>query len=190
MNSKHSPVFLIAVDAGEMTIIERLIAEGRMPNLAMLRQGGKSGTLKPRLFHFEAMTWHRLNEGKNVSPRYFQKVWNQDAMGSILARGGEFEPRNPFWVDIARAGARVALVDVPLVRSNIEEAASLFVKGWQAANDQVRIAEPTGLLKELTTRFGAPVLAEEPYGRQRKTQLLDYRERAIRATEQAGRFNA
>lgn len=161
-----------------------------MPNLAALRQGGKTGKLKPRLFHFEAMSWHRLNEGRNVSPRYFQKVWNQDAMGSILARGGDFQPRDPFWVNIARAGARVALVDVPLVRSNIEGAASLFLKGWQAANDQARSAEPTGLLRDLVARFGPPIMAQEPYGRQRKSQLLDYRERAIRATEQAGEINA
>lgn len=190
MRQERRQVVLIAIDAADSSIIGHLTAAGRMPNLARLWRGGKTGLLEPRLFHFEAMTWHRFNEGRNVSPRYFQKVWNQEAMGSILARGGDFEPRNPFWLDIARAGARVALVDVPLLRSNIQGAAALFVKGWQAANDQGRSAEPGGLLKDLTARFGPPLLAREPYGRQRKSELLEYRERAIRATLQAGEINA
>ncbi len=39
------PVIIIGIDAAEIDVLDRLVAEGRLPNLARLRQQGRWGRL-------------------------------------------------------------------------------------------------------------------------------------------------
>ena len=40
------PVILIGIDAAEINVLDRLVAEGRLPNLAKLRGQGRRGRLQ------------------------------------------------------------------------------------------------------------------------------------------------
>jgi choline dehydrogenase-like flavoprotein len=46
------PVILIGLDAAEIDVVDRLVAAGRMPNLARLRQRGRWGRLQTEPPHF------------------------------------------------------------------------------------------------------------------------------------------
>src|SRR5918998_3484023 len=51
------PVILIGIDAAEIDVLDRMVSEGRLPNLAKLRQEGRSGRLQTEPPHFLSLVW-------------------------------------------------------------------------------------------------------------------------------------
>jgi predicted AlkP superfamily phosphohydrolase/phosphomutase len=78
--SDTPPVILIGLDAAEIDVVERLVADGRMPNLARLRQQGRWGRLRTEPPHFLSMVWSTFFGGSRLGEQgwYFNKIWNPD----------------------------------------------------------------------------------------------------------------
>ncbi len=184
------PLILIGLDAGEITIIERLISEGRLPAMARLWHQGTRAGLQPRLGIFEGMNWDRWLEGRDVSRRYHYKVWRPDRMGFGLAWTKEYRPRQPFWQDIAAAGARVGVMDMPFAGTHLQPDVAWNLKGWQSATDATPMSVPGSIMAQTEREFGRPTMQEEIYGRQTGPGLLRLRSETIAAAEQGGRIAA
>ncbi len=180
-------VVLIGLDASDIGRIEQLIEAGRMPNLARLREAGQHGRLRGRLHHFDAMTWPRWTEGRNVTRHYSPKIWQPDSMTFALT-GERWQARPPFWVAAARAGAKVAILDVPHATMHPNGAAS-YIKGWQI-DLGARVSAPAGLWDEIGRRFGAPIMRAERYGVRSPAFYPKLRADLLAATEQAGGIGA
>ena len=176
-------VILIGLDACDIGRIERLVAAGRMPNLAALREAGQQGLLRGRLHHFEGMTWPRWLEGRDLSNHYFFKMWRRDSM-TFAPAVDCWEPRPPFWAHLAAAGAKMAVLDVPYSSTRPHGAAS-YVRGWQNRVGG-RASAPAKLWDEMARRFGAPAGRPERYGLQATARHAELRADGLAVAEQAG----
>jgi predicted AlkP superfamily phosphohydrolase/phosphomutase len=178
------PVFLIGLDAADLTRIERLAACGRMPNLAAILAGGVCGRVRSLPAGLSAMIWPKWFEGGRAGSWYFPKKWNPARMRLewITATSGDPEP---FWCDLDRRGLRVCVADVPQAPLGPLQH-GVFVQGWQAHDLFERSSEPAGLWKELAKTCGTPFLDRERYGPQTAARLMALREQLLAATAQAG----
>lgn len=180
-------VVLIGLDSSDIGRIDQLVEAGRMPNLARLRRSGQHGRLRARLHHFEAMAWPRWTEGRDLSKHYFTKIWRPDSMTFELVRE-DWEPRPPFWAHLARAGAKIGVMDVPHASVQPHGAAS-YVKGWQTEIG-TRASAPERLWSEISRRFGRPRMLPEPYGMRSAAYYSKLHAQLLAATEQAGAIGA
>src|SRR6266404_8298152 len=78
--SDTPPVILIGLDAAEIEVVDRLVADGRMPNLARLRQQGRWGRLQTEPPHCLSLVWSTFFCGTRLGEQgwYFNKIWNPD----------------------------------------------------------------------------------------------------------------
>ncbi|MEO1019382.1 MAG: hypothetical protein AAFY56_17070 [Pseudomonadota bacterium] len=181
---------VIGLDAGELNIIRRLIDQGRLPTIAHLFREGTEGHLEPRLGEFEGMNWDRWLEGRDVSRRYHHKVWRPDRMGYSLSWTDEYLPRQPFWQDVASAGAHVGVMDIHFCGTHRQPDVSWILQGWQLSSDPRPASRPLSVVDELKQTVGKPAMGPEIYGRQTGAGLLKLRTELIAAAEQAGRIVA
>jgi predicted AlkP superfamily phosphohydrolase/phosphomutase len=178
------PVWLIGLDAADLSRIERLAACGDMPYLAEILGRGARGRVSSVPTGLSAMIWPKWFEGGHTGSRYFSKQWNPDRMclERITATRGDPEP---FWCDLDRRGLKVCVVDVPQA-PKLPLRHGVAIQGWQVHDLFDRWSEPSGLWKELTRDHGAPLLGPESYGRQTPASLLALRRQLLAATRQAG----
>ena len=66
-----SPVVLIGLDAAETDVVDRLIAEGRMPVLAALRARGSRGRIQTEPRGFLSLVWSTFTcwSSRQTQPR-------------------------------------------------------------------------------------------------------------------------
>jgi hypothetical protein len=106
-------VILIGIDAAEIDVLDRPVAEGRLPNLARLRQQGRCGRLRTKPPHFLSLVVHLLLVGEQGW--YFNKIWNPDRQ-CLQYLDPAWLPVQPFWASLDPS-YRVAIVDLPYVAS-------------------------------------------------------------------------
>jgi predicted AlkP superfamily phosphohydrolase/phosphomutase len=182
-----APVVMVGLDAADSVLVDRLVAEGAMPNLASLRAGGCFGRLEPRPPAFLSMVWPSLINGVPVTQHgwYFNKVWSPDRM-RLEHVGRGWLPQQPFWEPLVRAGGRAAILDVPFAPAPDPGFPGLFVTGWQCHDDAAHSAQPEGLWRELVGRFGKPALTPEMFGPQTASSLQKLTQELLAATRQMG----
>ena len=184
------PAVLIGLDATEITYIEELLAAGRLPNLQRLRDRGCSGQLQTSPPDFLSMVWPSFHSGSRLSQHgwYFNKLWRYERQRLEYA-SSDWLPQQPFW-DSIDPSFRLALLDIPFAPQPPASINGVFLNGWQNHDDFGRYSYPTGLLRDLTSRFGRPVLQPEWFGHQSAASLDRLREEMLGADEQFGRLNA
>lgn len=186
-----APIVMVGLDAADSVLVDRLVAEGAMPNLAVLRRQGCSLRLEPRPPAFLSMVWPSLINGTPVTRHgwYFNKVWNPDRM-RLEHVGRGWLPQEPFWMPLARAGGRAAILDVPFAPAPEPGFGGLFLTGWQCHDDAAHGSEPRGLWRELAGRFGRPALGPEMFGPQTVASLRRLARELLAATRQMGELAA
>src|SRR3954469_24828842 len=96
--SEAPPVILIGLDAAEIDVVDRLVAAGRMPNLARLRQQGTWGRLRSEPPHFLSLVSSTFFCGTRLGEHgwYFGKLWNPDRQ-CLQQVDPSWLPVEPFW---------------------------------------------------------------------------------------------
>jgi predicted AlkP superfamily phosphohydrolase/phosphomutase len=154
-------LLVVGIDAGDPDLIREGVEAGRLPNLAALLGRGVSGpTTNPPGLYVGAV-WPSFYTG--VSPaRHGRHCYCQ------LRSGGydtpRFRPRDlrhePFWEALARAGRRLAVLDVPKTFVS-ETLDGLQLCDWGTHDPEGEIqSHPPGLAEEVVARFGS-----DPVGR-------------------------
>lgn len=153
-------------DAASVPLLERLLAEGKLPALAELRRRGTWYPLEGPATHFAAGAYQTLYSGHDLREHglYFPFQWS--ASEQRLRYFTHFSGPEAVWERAARAGADSLVVDpyesrVPRVRRGAH------LSGWQFANRFIlpRWSDPPNLHRQLARLFGRPPLVEEVYGR-------------------------
>lgn len=170
----HAPerrrrVVLLGLDAADSGLLTKGMDEGRLPNLARLRDQGAWAHVPPLHGFGSGAVWPSFATG--VSPakhgRYF---YRQVGPGSYEARS--FTPdqfrADPMWVQASRAGRRVAVFDVPKVGLG-DSVNGMIAVDWISHGpvySEMR-TQPPEFGGELTDRFGANPLwkCDMPGGR-------------------------
>lgn len=154
--SNHGRVVLIGLDAADSQLLIAAIDAGHLPNLAKMRARGAWGKVPPMAGFGSGAVWPSFSTG--VSPakhgRYF---YRQVGPGSYEAQ--DFHPDrfrvDPVWVQVSRAGRRVAVFDVPKVGLS-EEINGVMAVDWishGAVYPELRTF-PESFAAELTGAFG------------------------------------
>jgi predicted AlkP superfamily phosphohydrolase/phosphomutase len=178
------PVILIGFDATEIDVVERLLAAGRLPNLARLRQQGRWGRLQTEPPHFLSLVWSTFFCSSRLGDHgwYFNKIWNPEHQ-RIEVADPSWLPLQPFWLSLDQS-YRVALLDLPYSTPLPAGPNMTVLSGWQCHDDFGRNALPSGLWAQLSKRHGRPRMARELFGPQDSATLLAQREEVVEGNRQ------
>ena len=107
---------MIGLDAAEITLVERWMEEGLLPNLRSLRKQGAFGRLKSTADWLVGSPWPSFYTGTPPAEHgmYHYLIWRPEHM--VTERPSpDWLPLRPFWRGLGDVGRRVVAVDVPIV---------------------------------------------------------------------------
>lgn len=183
--SAPTPVLMLGLDAAELSLIERFIAEGKLPALARLRQRGCSGRLHSPALSFAGGVWPSFYTGQDVPWHgiFHNKLWRPDAMRCEVPTDRWITSR-PFWEHLGKHGHRVCIVDVPMILGKPRPVNGLYLGGW-GTHDLISSGSwPSTLWSELRRRHGRPIMPKEHFGPQTARSLESLAASLLRSTEQ------
>ena len=180
-----SSLLLIGFDATDPERIDRLVAEGRMPRLAELRQGARRGLLESRPDAFVNMVWPTLVSGMQAGDHgwHSAKMWRAERM-RLEYGDPDWLPLRPFWTALEEAGARLGILDVPFAPPPSARFEGVFLSGWQTHDEALAGSRPAGLRRRLLRRHGRPALGPELFGPQTPATLESLHRRALASVRQ------
>lgn len=163
-----SRILVIGFDACEITLVERWIAAGRLPNLAKLRDRIRAFRLGNPMETLPGAIWPEINTGVSSGRMGDFYVPNQLRTGESRLRAtrpDDIDPTRYYWAEASRAGRRVAVIDpvqaVPVAGLN---GIQLYEWGLHDRTFQVS-SDPPELLAGIRERFGDhPVLSCDTHG--------------------------
>jgi len=146
---------MVALDACDCAIAERLASNGRMPSLADLLARGTSGAVEPPYAVWVSALWpsvwsaclpHRLDYYNWIELRPEDYVRSLTEIRAVRQR--------PFWEALSAAGLRVAVLDVPHAPPPAE-LDGVFLGEW-GAHDRHHglVSHPPELAAEIVARLG------------------------------------
>ena len=182
--SPTPPVILIGLDAAEIEVVDRLVADGRMPNLARLRWQGRWGRLQTEPPHFLSLVWSTFFCGTQLGEHawYFGKIWNPDRQ-QLQHVDPAWLPLQPFWASLDPS-YRLAILDLPYATALPARPNMTVLNGWQCHDDFGHNALPPGLWAHLSERHGKPRMTPEVFGPQDEATLLAQRQEVLDGNRQ------
>jgi predicted AlkP superfamily phosphohydrolase/phosphomutase len=175
-------IAVLQFDSASPSLLSRLGAEGRLPNLEALRTRGRSIDLQSPAEHFPASAYQTLYRGVEVGDHglFYPFQWSPSAQSIRLA--GEFEAAPAIWERLARGGRSTLAID-PYECHAPDVAEGVLVCGWGMRERVVlgRWARPDGVDRRLRRRHGRPPDVTEVFGAQRAAELRRLRERFLAA---------
>jgi hypothetical protein len=188
-----SRVLVVGFDACEVTLIEREIAAGRLPNFAKLRDRSLGFHLANPMETLPGAIWPEINTGVSSGTMGHFYIPNQLRTGEArlrATRAADIDASKYYWAHASSAGCRVAVLDpvqaVPVAGLN---GIQLFEWGLHDRTFDVS-SDPPELLDGIRAEFGdhpihsCDVHGQTPDGYRR---LLDGLLKGLRAS--AGIFS-
>jgi len=175
-------IAVLQFDAASVPLLERLEAEGRLPNLAELRERGTRLELDGPAEHFPASAYQTLYRGVEVGDHglFYPFQWSPERQAIRLA--GEFAAAPAIWERLARAGRGTLAID-PYECHVPAAAEGVLVCGWGMRERVVleRWSRPPGRDGALRRAHGRPPDVTEVFGAQRPAELRRLREHFLAA---------
>ena len=152
-----SRVLVIGFDACEVTLVEREIAAGRLPNFAKLRDRSLGFHLGSPMETLPGAIWPEINTGVSSGTMGHFYIPNQLHTGEArlrATRAADIDASKYYWARASSAGCRVAVIDpvqaVPVAGLN---GIQLFEWGLHDRTFDVS-SDPPELLDGLRAQFG------------------------------------
>jgi predicted AlkP superfamily phosphohydrolase/phosphomutase len=181
--NKPERLLVIALDAAEVSLVERWMADGTLPNLSHLVERGTFTRSASTADWLVGTPWPTFYTGvwpvEHGFYNYLQ--WRPELM-KHQRPSGDWLPLRPFWRDLGRFDRKVIALDVPLTYPP-EPFDGVEISGW-ASHDKLwpPAAHPKSVLNWINREFGPPPLSPEIAGLQGPSQLLKLRDQLIQAT--------
>ena len=179
---------MLGIDAAEQALIDSLIARGRMPTLARLRQQGTSGLLQSPADLYSGAVWPTFYTGQRPAWHgvYHHKLWQPHRMCCIAPDESTYRVR-PFWERFGPA-VRTCIADVPLVLGRARAGHGIYLSGWAEHDRAPTRFAPGPLRREIERQVGRRVMPPENFGAQSLRGLDRLLGELLRATEQMQRL--
>jgi predicted AlkP superfamily phosphohydrolase/phosphomutase len=189
MNGERPRVALIGIDAAESTLVQSMIARGKLPTLAALHRLGSSGVLTSPADLYSGAVWPTFYSGLRPAWHgiYHNKLWQPDRMCCIVPDPRTFSAR-PFWEAFGTHGIPSCVVDVPLVLGGPRDIVGTYLGGWSTHDGEPIRSWPAPLARQIRREFGAPAMPREAFGSQSVESLERLCGELHRATEQLARI--
>jgi predicted AlkP superfamily phosphohydrolase/phosphomutase len=185
-----APVVLLGIDAAEHTLIDSLVARGRMPTLAALRHRGSYGQLRSPADLYSGAVWPTFYSGQRTPWHgiYHNKLWQPGRMCCAVPDESVYRVR-PFWESFGGPLIRSCIIDVPLVLGKPRQMNGVYLSGWATHDTAETITSPMSLRRYLQREFGQPAMPPENFGPQQAGSLEVLLGELLRATEQLQRVS-
>lgn len=142
-------VLVIGLDGATFDVLDPLFAEGKLPNLARLKDAGASGTLESVLPAVSPPAWTTAVTGVNPGKHnvfdffHFSKTTGEASLTSARERRAK-----PIWKVLNAEGKRVGLLNIPMTFPP-DSVAGFMVSGFPFLDEKGPIAYPPELEEEL-----------------------------------------
>jgi predicted AlkP superfamily phosphohydrolase/phosphomutase len=184
--SKRPAVLMIGMDAAEVSLIQRWMDEGVLPNLRSMRDQGAFGPLASTAPWLVGSPWPSFYTGTPPSEHgfYHYLVWRPERMKHERP-SPRWMPLRPFWRTIA-SSRRVVAVDVPLAYAP-ETFDGTEISGWATLETlDPPASHPAELIDWVYKTFGKAPFGNEEAHLLSAASLLEVRDRCVRTTERVG----
>lgn len=186
MKERFHPLALIAFDAAEISMIERGMAEGWLPNLARLRDAGTMVPVRSESDIMVGTVWPGFYTGM-LPPEHgiFGVVqWRPSTMRHERPDNPDWLETRPFYRAFGEEGPRVLAIDMPFAPT-ARPFCGREIVSWNAhATMGPRGSWPPDLAERVVREHGAPKMRDEIYGPQSSAGLLQLRDRLVASTRQ------
>ncbi len=155
-------MLVIGIDGASWPLLDALIAEGFMPNLAALRARGLRGVLESSVIPESAMAWTTMRTGVRPGKHGVTFFISPDTA------------RSSYWQWLSDAGLRSIILGVPKSRTN-EDFEGVLVGGWNFSREY-QYARPIPLKIALDRAHFDPLIVymrNVDYFAQRMSQRTD-----------------
>jgi predicted AlkP superfamily phosphohydrolase/phosphomutase len=175
-------IAVIQFDAASASLLERMGAEGRLPNLEALRGRGTQLELEGPAGHFPASAYQTLYRGVEVGDHGLFYPFQWAAGDQRIRLAGSFAAPAPIWERLGRGGRSTLAID-PYECHRPEGAEGELVCGWGMRERVVleRWSVPGGGDRGPRRRHGHPPDVTEVFGAQTPRELRRLHERFLRA---------
>jgi predicted AlkP superfamily phosphohydrolase/phosphomutase len=183
---------LLNFDSASLPLLERLVAEDRLPHVADLLERGRRYELETPATYFPAATYPTLYTGLELGAHglYYPFQWNPREQRT---RFRDFFGSPPAVWELAGAtGARTLVVDPYEAAPPQDHRRGLVLSGWQFQNRVVLPAwsTPPDAHRRLRRRLGAPPRVEEVFGAPSPATLEAMRRNLLAAPGRVARVAA
>lgn len=150
-------VLVVGLDAVEAPVLQRLVEEGRAPNLAALAARGRTAVVHPGCMDdLPGAIWQDIGTGRPAwvhGDYYPSRIHTGEAL--VRPIDPTVHADHYYWAIAARAGRRVLVVDQPLVPALTSVPEVTLVAEWHV-HDQLwgSGSNPPELFAELEARHG------------------------------------
>jgi predicted AlkP superfamily phosphohydrolase/phosphomutase len=170
---------MIGLDAADPVLVERWIAQGDLPNLAVLQQRGTTMRLETSARHLAGSPWPTFFSGQHPTAHglYADFQWRQESMQFAAPTPDWIDPV-PFWRELEEE-IELVVYDVPFV-TTARPIPGVEIAGW-ATHDKLLPPNsyPGNLLSEIERHFGSWHVSYEAYGPTSVGDLLGLRDEMI-----------
>ena len=171
-------ICVLQFDAASVAALDRLLAAGRLPNLAALTERGRRLELETPAAKSVAGAFYTLYSGVELGDHgvFYPFQWSAAEQRARYATAFEAPPA--VWERLARSGLRTLAID-PYESRPPQHAYGTLVCGWGFADRVVlpRWSRPPDAGRRFERRFGRGPQATEIFGRPRARDLLALREK-------------
>ena len=175
-------ICVLQFDAASVSRMERLLDQGRLPNLAGLIARGRRVELETPAVDFAAGAFYTLYSGVELGDHGIFYPFQWAAAEQRARYATAFEAPPAVWERLAVSGLRTLAID-PYESRPPARADGIFVCGWGFTDRVVmpRWSLPPRAGPEYARRFGRGPEATEIFGRPRVRDLLALREKLVAA---------
>jgi len=159
MESERTKLIVIGLDGATWQLLDSLIAQGRLPNLASLKRGGASGVLESCILPWTFPAWRVYSSGKNpgkLGVYWFSTVdWANRTFR--LNNANSFKSLD-LWDYLNAQGLRTGVIDMPATYPP-RPLDGFMISGYPAEDDRP-YTYPPELKAKLRATFGYKTYAE------------------------------
>ncbi len=182
-------ICVLQFDAASVAVLDRLLAEGRLQNLAAVRERGRGVELETPAVDFAAGAFYTLYSGVELADHGIFYPFQWSAAEQCARYATAFDAPPAVWELLADAGLRTLAID-PYEGRPPRHANGVFVSGWGFADRVVlpRWSRPASAGRAYSRRFGRGPGATEIFGRPDPRRLVHLREKLIAAPGRTARL--
>lgn len=145
---KKLKLLLLGIDGASHAVMQRMLAEGRLPNFAALKRRSSWGSLQSTFPPHTAPGWASMFTGVSPGEHGIYQFWSTKSP-DYAARGmnaGDYA-REPCWLALQRHGLKVGAFNIPMTHPPVDLEGGYMIS-WPLSKT-LRYTAPASLMSEL-----------------------------------------
>ncbi|MCI0414716.1 alkaline phosphatase family protein [bacterium] len=161
MSGKNVPLVILAIDAGDVRLIQHWVREGHLPTFSRFMQKGSWGTTVGSDLMIEHGIWVSILSGLSRDQTgYYDFRQLKPGTYQLELKTSKDAKANPFWFHLRGRDKKVAIIDAqemyPILGLN-----GIQISNWSTHEPAFGpAAEPQGILSEVRKIFGPQIKTE------------------------------